>query len=275
MARLIIIAATVILSIVPNVSAATLVRVNTYKVVATAYTEAEEECGRPFGHPDYGRTASGEFVRFGHIAVDPDFIPLHSIVYIEGAGDLDGIYEAKDTGGAIKGQRIDIYLPNKQDALKFGRREVKLYVLREGEFMAFEKLYTRKFYTNQENVRLPERKTSKSAGYDFYLTDDVLIKSKELKMVHSGVHVKMYPDDVLLLFARSSTAKLGLLLANSVAVVDADYDGEILFPLYNLTDKDVILKAGDRVVQGVFLKYNTLGDIVNQQRIGGFGSTNN
>lgn len=274
MVKLIIIASIAILSIVPNAFAAHLVKVNTFKAIATAYTESEEECGRPIGHPDYGRTASGEFVKFGYIAVDPDLIPLHSIVYIEGAGELDGVYEAKDTGSAIKGNRIDIYLPNKQDALNFGRKEVKIYVLREGEFMALDKIYSRKFYTNQNNVKLPERKTSKSAGYDFYLTDDVLIKSKELQMVHSGVHVKMKPDDVLLIFARSSTAKLGLILANSVAVVDADYDGEILFPLYNLSDEDVILKAGDRVTQGVFLKYNTLGDIVTQQRMGGFGSTN-
>lgn len=102
-------------------------------VQATAYTEAEDECGRPKGHPDYGRTASGEFVKRGMIAVDTDVIPMHSKVLITGAGHLDGIYLAKDTGGAIVGNRIDIYVTTKSEAFKFGRRNVKLYVIREGK----------------------------------------------------------------------------------------------------------------------------------------------
>lgn len=101
--------------------------------VATAYTEAEDECGRPKGDPDYGRTASGEFVRRGMIAVDTDVIPMHSKVLVTGAGHLDGIYLAKDTGGAIIGNRIDIYVPTKTEAFNFGRRKVHLYVLREGK----------------------------------------------------------------------------------------------------------------------------------------------
>ena len=102
-------------------------------IEATAYTEAEDECGRPKGHPDYGRTASGEFVKRGMIAVDTDVIPMHSKVLITGAGHLDGIYLAKDTGGAIVGNRVDIYVTTKKEAFNFGRRKVKLYVIREGK----------------------------------------------------------------------------------------------------------------------------------------------
>ena len=102
-------------------------------IEATAYTEAEDECGRPKGHPDYGRTASGEFVKRGIIAVDTDVIPMHSKVLITGAGHLDGIYVAKDTGGAIVGNRVDIYVTTKEEAFNFGRRKVKLYVIREGK----------------------------------------------------------------------------------------------------------------------------------------------
>lgn len=102
-------------------------------IEATAYTEAEDECGRPKGHPDYGRTASGEFVKRGMIAVDTDVIPMHSKVLITGAGHLDGIYLAKDTGGAIVGNRVDIYVATKKEAFNFGRRNVKLYVIREGK----------------------------------------------------------------------------------------------------------------------------------------------
>lgn len=101
--------------------------------VATAYTAAEDECGKPVGHPDYGRTASGEMVRRGIVAVDTDVIPMHSLIRIEGAGDLSGVYEVKDTGGAIKGHRIDIYVPTKHEAYKFGKRDIKVFILREGK----------------------------------------------------------------------------------------------------------------------------------------------
>ena len=236
---------------------------------ATAYTLAEDECGKPPWHEAYGVTASGEFVKEGFIAVDTNIIPMHSIVYIEGAWEYEGLYIAKDTGGAIKGNKIDIFMWDKQKALKFGRRNVKVHILRKGEYMDF-----RKFYPMADNVKLPERGTKLSAGYDFYLKDTVTIKPHTLTMVNSGVRVSMLDDDALLLFARSSLSKKGLLLANSVAVVDADYENDILFPLYNLTDEDVVLKAGERVVQGVFIKYHTMGDIVTAQRTGGFGSTN-
>ena len=101
--------------------------------VATAYTAAEDECGKPMGHPDYGRTASGEMVRRGIVAVDTDVIPMHSLIRIEGAGDLSGFYEVKDTGGAIKGNRVDIYVPTKHEAYKFGKRDIKVFILREGK----------------------------------------------------------------------------------------------------------------------------------------------
>lgn len=101
--------------------------------VATAYTAAEDECGKPVEHPDYGRTASGEMVRRGIVAVDTDVIPMHSLIRIEGAGDLSGVYEVKDTGGAIKGNRIDIYVPTKHEAYKFGKRDIKVFILREGK----------------------------------------------------------------------------------------------------------------------------------------------
>lgn len=99
---------------------------------ASAYTEAEDECGKSPSDPAYGITASGEYVRRGIIAVDTDVIPMHSLVRIEGAGEYDGIYGAKDTGGYIQGNRIDIYMPTKTEAINFGRKDVKVYVIRYG-----------------------------------------------------------------------------------------------------------------------------------------------
>lgn len=107
--------------------------VKVLEVEVSAYTEAEDECGKSADHPAYGVTASGEKVRRGIIAVDTNFIPLHSKVRIEGTGNWDGEYVAKDTGGYIKDNRIDIYVPTKEEAFELGRRTAKLYIIEEGK----------------------------------------------------------------------------------------------------------------------------------------------
>jgi|GEM_PF-2457735 3D (Asp-Asp-Asp) domain-containing protein len=93
----------------------------------TAYTAGYESTGKTPSHPAYGITASGAKVKENFtIAVDPDVIPLGSLVYIEGIG----IRKAEDTGSAIKGHKIDIYMPDLEEALKFGvKKNVKVYVL--------------------------------------------------------------------------------------------------------------------------------------------------
>jgi 3D (Asp-Asp-Asp) domain-containing protein len=78
-----------------------------------------------------GRTASGRPVTRGLIAADPSVLPLGTRVRLE-AGSFSGEYEVADTGGAVKGRRIDIWTPTSREALKFGRRAVKLTVLSFG-----------------------------------------------------------------------------------------------------------------------------------------------
>lgn len=112
---------------------------NTYRftkvitVTATAYTAGPESTGKSPGHPMYGITFSGLPVQVGHIAVDPKVIPLLSQVYIEGlcnySAQFEGKYLATDTGSAIKGNKIDIYFENVEDARRFGIRKMKVYVL--------------------------------------------------------------------------------------------------------------------------------------------------
>jgi 3D (Asp-Asp-Asp) domain-containing protein len=75
-----------------------------------------------------GRTASGRMVSRGLIAADPRVLPLGSRVRLE-AGGYSGEYLVADTGGLIKGKRIDIWIPSSREAMKFGRRKVKLTVL--------------------------------------------------------------------------------------------------------------------------------------------------
>ena len=91
----------------------------------------------------------------------------------------------------------------------------------------------------------------------------------------------MEDDEMLLLYNRSSNpGKKGLILANSVGVVDKDYygnpdnDGHIMFAFYNIKDEDIEIKKGDAIGQAIFQKYYvTDDDEANGERLGGFGST--
>ena len=78
-----------------------------------------------------GRTASGAPVSRGIIAADPRVLPLGSRVRIE-AGTWSGEYLVADTGGLVRGKRIDIWTPSTREAMRFGRRIVKLTVLKLG-----------------------------------------------------------------------------------------------------------------------------------------------
>lgn len=99
---------------------------------ATAYDASYESTGKRPGHPDYGMTAMGVRVRPGIVAVDPDVIPLGSRLYIEslqeGVPDY-GRALAADTGGAIKGNKIDLFFETSREVDDWGVRKVKVYVL--------------------------------------------------------------------------------------------------------------------------------------------------
>lgn len=72
------------------------------------------------------RTATGTQTRVGVVAVDPSIIPLGSRLYIDGYG----FCRAEDTGGAIKGNKVDLFLPTREDCRQFGRRWVTVYLLK-------------------------------------------------------------------------------------------------------------------------------------------------
>lgn len=170
------------------------------------------------------------------------------------------------------------------------------------------------------DAQLPEYQTRRSAGADFFCAEEVTIKpiwesvfsvfgsrvsnafkcligkeddldeKKSIQsafaptMIHTGIKSNMNEDEVLELYNRSSNPKkLGLVLANGVGVVDADYysnkdnDGEIMFAFYNILPWSVTVKVGDRIGQGVFKKYLRPEEglkVKDEERKGGFGSTN-
>lgn len=78
-----------------------------------------------------GRTASGRYVGHGIIAADPRVLPLGSRVRVD-AGRWSGEYLVADTGARIKGRKIDIWTPSSREAMRFGRRTVKLTILSYG-----------------------------------------------------------------------------------------------------------------------------------------------
>ncbi len=78
-----------------------------------------------------GVTRSGVRVRRGIVAADPSRIPLGSVIQVR-AGSYSGIYRVLDTGSAIKGEIIDIYVPDYHEAVRFGRQRVQVRVLRHG-----------------------------------------------------------------------------------------------------------------------------------------------
>ena len=79
----------------------------------------------------HGITRSGTYVRRGIIAADPRVLPLGSVVHLK-AGNYSGVYTVKDTGSAIKGKRIDLWVGSSREAFSFGRRSVRLTVLKYG-----------------------------------------------------------------------------------------------------------------------------------------------
>lgn len=90
---------------------------------ATAYDASS--CGKAAGSAGYARTATGAIAQKGVVAVDPSVIPLGTRLYIDGYGYAI----AADTGGAIKGNKIDLCFNTRSEALSFGRRNVTVYVL--------------------------------------------------------------------------------------------------------------------------------------------------
>ena len=98
---------------------------------ASAYDLSYESCGKNPGDYGYGITASGMQACYGVVAVDPNVIPLGTKLYIASA---DGSYVygcaiAGDTGGGIKGNKIDLFYNSRAEALQFGRRNVVVYFL--------------------------------------------------------------------------------------------------------------------------------------------------
>lgn len=154
----------------------------------------------------------------------------------------------------------------------------------------FEKISFKQFKKDISNNKslydeytLPKRSTKKSAGYDFVAIDDYLIKSDEVLKIPLGVKVRMEDDEVLFLISRSSMGfKYNIRMTNQIGIIDSDYynnsmnEGHMWISLQNHSRTDYQIKKGDKLIQGVFVKYLTVANEnpIEEERISGIGSTN-
>ena len=133
---------------------------------------------------------------------------------------------------------------------------------------------------------LPKRSTKHSAGYDFFCVEDIEIPPYKIgnnpTLVPTGVKAYMPNNEFLMLVNRSSNPKKKkLVIPQSMGIIDADYadnpdnEGEMFFAFYNLSNEVVTLHKGEKMGQGIFMKYEiTDNDNASGDRLGGFGSTN-
>lgn len=132
-----------------------------------------------------------------------------------------------------------------------------------------------------ENNKLPARSTSHSAGYDFYSPVSVAIGPGQSGMVTTNIKARMENDDVLMIFPRSSMGiKKHVMLSNTVGIIDSDFynneenEGNIIVSLYNYGDRILEIKPGEKIAQGIFVKFAiTDDDKAKGTRVGGIGST--
>ena len=132
------------------------------------------------------------------------------------------------------------------------------------------------------SLPLPAYQTGGAAGFDLAASVDMTIAPGQVTLVPTGLVIEAPPGHFIGVFARSSTPlKRGLMVANGVGIVDADYSGpedEIKIEVYNFTAAPVRVEAGDRLAQGVLMPY-VRAEWTEDARAhrsdnrGGFGST--
>jgi dUTP pyrophosphatase len=133
----------------------------------------------------------------------------------------------------------------------------------------------------QSAIGLPEPATSGAAGFDLAAAADLEIPPRSIRLVGTGLVIAVPEGYFLGIFARSSTPlKRGLMVANGVGIIDADYCGpgdEIKIQILNITDAPVQVSRGDRLAQGIVLpcprvEWQEVDEMTVPPR-GGFGST--
>ena len=135
--------------------------------------------------------------------------------------------------------------------------------MRDFEKISFEQ-FSKDVENNKEiyeNIKIPQRDSDSTAGYDICLLEDIELKPNEILKLPTGLKCFFEKDEVLLLVVRSSMGfKYNIRLCNQVGVIDADYynnkdnEGHIWIRIQNEGNSTVKLNKGEAIVQGIFLK---------------------
>lgn len=137
-------------------------------------------------------------------------------------------------------------------------------------------------YDGRKKIKLPQRKTHSSAGYDFVSPVACTIPPNKEVTIYTEVKAYMNDDEWLGLYIRSSLGLKGLQLKNIVGIIDADYtdnpdnEGNIIACLKNTSNKTIRIKEGERFMQGIFQKFLVTDDDDKHEKLersGGHGST--
>lgn len=135
-----------------------------------------------------------------------------------------------------------------------------------------------------KNIHLPRRATKHSAAYDIEAAEDIIIPvfapGTKPTLIPTGLKAYCQPDEFYSIINRSSGAGKGLVLANGLGIIDADFynnpenDGHFRILVFNVSDQPLHIKKGDRIAQVIFQKFLTIdNDQAGEARTGGLGST--
>ena len=154
------------------------------------------------------------------------------------------------------------------------KRIAQFFKVSESEYLKSGSLET------YQDVILPRRATAGSAGYDFFAPEEFTLLPNQTAKIATGVRVRIDEGWVLKIYPRSSLGfKYRLRLDNTVGIIDSDYfnadnEGHIFIKITNLGDKALTVEKSKAFAQGVFVEYGiTVDDDCNEERTGGFGST--
>lgn len=135
-----------------------------------------------------------------------------------------------------------------------------------------------------KGINMPVRSTRFAAAYDVQAAENVVIPPFELgakpTLIPTGLKAYCMDDEFYMLLNRSSGPKKGLIMANSVGIIDKDYynnesnEGHFYFQYYNIKSEEITIHKGDVIGQVIFQKYLLVdSDNATGNRKGGFGST--
>lgn len=162
------------------------------------------------------------------------------------------------------------------------KKVAKFYKVSIDRFLSDSSLSVEEGRSVYDNIKLPERATKGSAGYDFYSPFDFTLKAGESVVIPTGIRVKIVNGWFLGCYPKSGLGfKYRVQLDNTVGIIDSDYfngenEGHILIKITNASNenKTLTVKQGQGIVQGIFTEFGiTVDDKCEGVRFGGFGST--